>query len=275
MSKYYYKETFKNAKKYYEGVRHNYVAQIFNGQGFTSRIDMDDKMYFVITRIDKDSELVILEIFPSIHCINSDAIELVSSYISKINPIYKCCSFQVTQSGSVFVKAEQHFKDGPIAESLFADLEFQLIKLLDTFEVPLHKLSCIKLLSPEESDVHKMIEKHNQKIKKIISSVRDDIFDIPVFDEDYDDDDDCSENDEDKEVFSVSPDFPDFIELLRRKKALNELLKNKENTPATDTSTTDGEPTYTELFSLDDINKVSDDTEEIVIEEEVQEDPNT
>ena len=70
---------------------------------------------------------------------------------------------------------------------MFKIMEGEEIKILDTFEVVLDKLAHMKLISPEEADVEKMIEAH---IKRMRKSLIDDFAAHAARKKDDDDDDD-------------------------------------------------------------------------------------
>ncbi len=166
MSKYYV-ETLRNGGRYIESSRHNYKAKLMNGGGYTSRIDTIDRSYHLTLKIDKEAELSVLQIDPSIHCLEK-AREQVGSYITQINTRYKCCNVRCRENGNIYVQCEQRFNDRAITPDLFLIMERECMKILDTFEVVLQKLSNIKLISSEETDVDAMIEKHQKKIKEML-----------------------------------------------------------------------------------------------------------
>lgn len=182
----YYEETMRNGERYYEKCSHNYSAKMLDGGGFTSRIDTADRTYHIITRVDEKAELVIMEISPTIYCCN-EARAQVGEYINLINDKYKCCNIRISHNGNIHAHAEQRFDDAPLSEDMFEIMEGEEIKILDTFEVVLDKLAHMKLISPEEADVEKMIEAH---IKRMRKSLIDDFAAHAARKKDDDDDDD-------------------------------------------------------------------------------------
>lgn len=159
-----FNETVRNGEKYYERADHNYTAKMMDSEGFTARIDSSDRTYFVITRIDEDAELVIMEISPSIHC-PKEARSQVGEYIDKINARYKCCNLRVAPNGNLHIHAEQRFDDAPLSSDMFRIMEGACIKILDTFYTPLKKLANCKLITAEEADVDTVILNQDEKIK--------------------------------------------------------------------------------------------------------------
>ncbi|MGN1168589.1 MAG: hypothetical protein ACI4RB_00595 [Acutalibacteraceae bacterium] len=185
MSKHYY-ETMVNGENFYKNAKHNYTAKMMDGGGFTARIDTSDRTYYVITRVDDDAELVIMEIAPCIFC-SEGARSQVGEYIDKINAKYKSCNLRIAHNGNLHIHAEQRFDDGPLSVEMFRTLESECIKILDTFEIVLDKLAHLKLIEPDEADVEKMIDNHRAKfLKRMVDSVPE------ILSDDDDDDDNAS-----------------------------------------------------------------------------------
>lgn len=227
----YFNETVRNGERYYKRADHNYAAKMLDGEGFTARLDSTDRTYFIITRIDEDAELVIMEVSPSIHC-PKEARAQVGEYIDKINARYKCCNLRISHNGNLHIHAEQRFDDAPLSTEMFKIMEGECIKILDTFEIPLEKLAHMKLLEPEEVDVEKLIENHLKKIKSKLAEDLSDRFSL----------DDDDENDDEDDFPNISiPEPPGFSDWLRKRAAngdhfAGKLLAEKEGESSTEAS---------------------------------------
>lgn len=157
-------ETMEAAEKFYETSMHNYAAKTLDYDGFTARLDFEDKQYWTVSRIDKDAELVIMEISPSIICL-SEARSQLSEYITAINNKYKIGNIRISSNGALHIHSEQRFDDAPLSSDMFRVMEGACIKILDTFYTPLKKLANCKLITAEEADVDTVILNHDEKIK--------------------------------------------------------------------------------------------------------------
>lgn len=251
----YFNETLRNGESYYEIADHNYTAKMMNGEGFSSRIDTLDRTYFVTTKIDKNAELVVMEISPSIHC-PKEARSQVGEYIDKINTRYKCCNLRIAPNGNLHIHAEQRFDDAPLSVEMFKIMEGECIKILDTFEVVLDKLAHMKLLEPDEADVEKVIKKHIEKVKMKLARDLSDKFSVRNDEDDYDN----------TSHFSI-PEPPGFSEWLR-KRANNgdpfasRLLAEKEAESSTQDSNEGSSSTLLdELLSIDENEGEDNNTE--------------
>lgn len=228
MSKH-FNETMRNAERYYERVEHNCTAKIINGNGFTAHIDTTDRTYFVSTRIDKNAELVIMEISPAIHC-SKEARSQVSEYINKINATFKCGNLRIESNGNIYMHTEQRFDDAPLSSDMFGIMEKTCMVILDTFELIIEKLAHMKLLEPDEADIEKVIKIYNEK--KRMSLAEETLFDD---DEDDDDDDtfvfhDIDDDDDEIEIRHPRiPEPPGFTEWLRKRLAEKSAAKNNDN----------------------------------------------
>lgn len=167
MSKY-FKETMRNAQEFYKNTDCSIVAKTFDSDGFVGIYEMADRPYFFVTKIEEDNDVAYMEISPCILC-RKEAVGQMSEYMSQINEKFMTCNFRVADNGKVYIHTEQRFDDGPISTSTFGFMEMECIKRLDAFESVLDKLANLRLLTPEEADVNKVLEKHNEKIGDIIA----------------------------------------------------------------------------------------------------------
>lgn len=180
-----YFETMKNGEEFYKNSRHNYVAKTLDGNGFTSRIDTKDRAYNVIARIDKHSEMVIMEIYPGIHCAKETRAQ-TTEYISKINDKHKTCNLRISVNGNVYIHAEQRFNDAGVSIDMFRHMEAACMKILDTFENVIEKLAHARLLESEEADIERVILNHMKSRRGAAVS---ELSDMLLGNDDDDDDD--------------------------------------------------------------------------------------
>lgn len=183
MSKY-FSETVENARAHYAKMSDEAVAEKFSGNGFIAFISVEDRTYYVNTRIDGLAQLVMMEIAPGIHC-TPESRSLVGDYVLKINESFKSCAIHIEGNGTLYIKAEQRFDDGPVSTYSFHVMEMECIKILDAFEKVLDKLAGLRLITPEEADVEKVYDEH---MKKIFNALRD-----KLLNDDHDEDDDLNE----------------------------------------------------------------------------------
>lgn len=215
-----FNKTMEAAEFFYENSMHNFAAKTLDNNGFTARIDFEDKQYWSVSRIDEDAEIVIMEISPSIICL-PEARSQLGEYIQLINNKYKTGNIRISTNNSVYIHTEQRFDDAPLISSMFQLMEGTCIKILDTFYAPLSKLANCKLITAEEADVDTVISKHNGEIKSKLRELETETNSLfgrlerKSENTDNDDDDDF-----------VLPEPPRFSEWLKRKR--NE-LEDKEN----------------------------------------------
>ncbi len=166
-------KTMEAAESFYGNSMHNFAAKTLDNDGFTARLDFEDKQYWSISRIDADAEIVITEISPSIICL-PEARGQLSEYIQMINSKYKTGNIRISTNNSVYIHTEQRFDDGPLTSSMFRIMEGACIKILDTFYTPLNKLANCKLITAEEADVDTVISKHDEEIKSKLREIESD-----------------------------------------------------------------------------------------------------
>lgn len=166
MSKY-FKETMRNAKEFYSNAGCSVVAKMINEDGFIGSYEMSDRSYFFTMKIEEKPEVVYLEMSPCIHCYK-EAVGQVTEYMAQINEKFMACDFRVSPNGKVYIHTEQRFDDGPISVNTFRAMEIECVERLDAFATVLDKLANLKLITPEEADVDKVLSKHNEKMDAIL-----------------------------------------------------------------------------------------------------------
>jgi hypothetical protein len=154
--------TLRNGERYYREAGHNASARIFDNGGFTSTICTEDRTYNVITRIDEDAEVVLMEVSPGITCCK-EAFAQVSEYIAKINASYKTCNLRIRSNGQLYMQTEQRFIDAPVDRATFERMEHNSLMILDTFAAVLEKLAHLKLIDADEADTDKVIQNHRKQ----------------------------------------------------------------------------------------------------------------
>lgn len=164
----YFKETMRNAQEFYQNTDCSVVAKMLDGSGFVGIYEMVDRPYYFTTKIEKELDVVYMEMDPCIHCCK-EAVGQLSEYIAQINEKFMVCDFRIAKNGKVYIHTEQRFEDGPLSASTFSHLEMECIKRLDAFETVLEKLANLRLLTPEEADVNKVLEKHEKKIEDMVA----------------------------------------------------------------------------------------------------------
>jgi hypothetical protein len=116
----------------------------------------------VITRIDEDAEVVLMEVSPGITCCK-EAFAQVSEYIAKINASYKTCNLRIRSNGQLYMQTEQRFIDAPVDRLTFERMEHNSLMILDTFAAVLEKLAHLKLIDADEADTDKVIQNHRKQ----------------------------------------------------------------------------------------------------------------
>lgn len=157
-------KTMEAAESFYGNSMHNFAAKTLEHDGFTARLDFEDKQYWAVASIDKDAELVLMEISPSIIC-HPEARSQLSEYIAAINNKYKIGNIRISSNGAIHIHSEQRFDDSPLSPAMFHTMEITCVEILDTFYIPLSKLANCKFITAEEADVDTVISNHSKKIK--------------------------------------------------------------------------------------------------------------
>jgi hypothetical protein len=161
-------KTLQNGEKHYRESGHSISARIFDNGGFTSTIYTEDRAYNVVTRIDRDAEVVVMEVSPGIICCK-ESLPQVSEYITQINANYKTCNLRINSNGHLYVQTEQRFINAPVDSDTFESMEHNSLIILDTFATVLDKLAHLKLIDADEADIEKVVQNHRKKVLQVQS----------------------------------------------------------------------------------------------------------
>lgn len=240
-----FNKTMEAAEVFYGNSMHNFAAKTLGNDGFTARLDFEDKQYWAITRIDKDAEIVILEISLSVICL-PEARSQLSEYIQLINNKYKTCNLRISSNNSIHIHTEQRFDDAPLSPTMFRIMEAACVKILDTFYQPISKLANCKLITKEEADIDSFILNHDKKIKSKLHEIESDV--DSLFERIKNRSSDDTDDDED---FVLSPEPPGFSEWLRKRAANGDPFASKLLAEKDDESSTEDSDEHTSGSLLD------------------------
>lgn len=230
-------KTMKAAERFYGNSMHNFAAKTLDNDGFTARLDFENKQYWAVSRIDKEAEIVILEISLSVICL-PEARSQLSEYIQLINNKYKTCNFRISSNNSIYIHTEQRFDDAPLTPTMFRIMEAACVKILDTFYHPISKLANCKLITKEEADIDSLILSHDKKIKSKLHEIESDM--DSLFERIKNRSSDDTDDEDDFSHMSL-PEPPGFSEWLRKRSAngnpfASKLLAEKDDDSSTEDS---------------------------------------
>lgn len=251
-----FEKTMHVAEKFYSKDGYNYTARMLNGGGFMAQIKTKDRDYNVITRIEESTKLLIMEIYPGIHC-SKEYIPMLSEYITIVNEKHKFSNIRMQCNGVLYVHSEAHFGKNNISgisEEVFKDMECTCLTVLTVFGKVLDKLAHGRLLTAKEADIDAVIEEHtNNSLKEMLSEIEDA---------------DLSEDDNaDKEKASSDDDIASF------KSSLFDVIEAIEKEHTDDSSTANKHSSKTEksfferLFEIES-DLFADDSDKNIEEEE-------
>lgn len=183
-----------NVRKYLLGAgRHNCVAEMLgkNEKGFLCEV-VDDRTYYEKIRVDQLAELVIIEVFPGIHCENCYRSQFFE-HTGPINNRQKCGEIKLSDNGDVYLQIAQSIKDAPVSVKTIELLEQILLIGISGKMKNLERVCHGHLpLEEKENPFERIIRTHfmekereedwenddDKEMKELVESIKQDLYEL-------------------------------------------------------------------------------------------------
>lgn len=170
--------TMENIRDYLENKSgHNYCSEMFGARkGFMAQVMTDERLFWLLFRVDEGIDQLIIEIFPEINCSYAYRAQ-TSDYVMEKNTEKKIGNIRIEDCGSVHVHIEHGIKDSAISSETIEMLEHIAIKTLiesiDDIEALSHGRYLSKAKENNSLDLLKSMHRDSKGLEELLQGIPD------------------------------------------------------------------------------------------------------